>query len=205
MAEAFGAEFTRDETFVAGEGGGSSGAGNVGGELVARLAVNDHAGGDSGIRIWINEDKAAGGAVALVGIKAEGGDSGKDDAADFVEGKGLSGLAFEGIDIDAVAHLIHADAGGFGCVFNDERAVDIHGGVVHPDQHGLEVAFDAGEIVAVDEHVTAADIAFILEGDADGHRGKGFFEVAILGDDARDTADGTGREDHDFIATANDA
>src|SRR5579859_5909871 len=79
----------------------------------------DHARGDGLVRALIDQDKAAGRAVAPILVEAERRCRPQNGAADFIEPETRRCLvAMQGIDVDAVAELLHDGAGGASGVFD---------------------------------------------------------------------------------------
>ena len=64
--------------------------------------------------------------------------------------------------------------------------------------------FPAGQVVAVDEHLAAADVALVLEGDANRHRRESLLQFAVVGHDGFHPADLHGRQGQDFVAFPDD-
>jgi len=120
-----------------------------------------------------------------VGVVEEGGGGAEGDSAYFVEFEGGGvGFAVEGLDVEAVFEVGDEAADGAGGVLEGVFFAELEGFIAHPDDHGFEILADLGLVVGAGEHVAAADVDVVLEGEGDGHGGVALFEgffVAVDG------------------------
>ena len=99
----------------------------------------------------------------------------------------VAGGFFERVHVDPVAHLLHARANGARGVLQQVNFVQVERIGVHPDERGLKFRADAGAVVFVDQHVAAADVDFVFEGDVDRSARAGFFQFFLESDDRFDS------------------
>lgn len=77
--------------------------------------------------------------------------------------------------------------GGIGRLLDKVLLVALHGFLVHPHEHGLEVAADVWQIVGVDKHFTARKVDFVFEGEGYGLGRESLFEFSVVGYNRFDT------------------
>ena len=168
--------------------------------------LDNHAGSDGFVGAGVDEDEAAGVAVATVTVVNEGTRGADADPADVVHRETVDAFDLvQGIDINVVFDFAHDCLGLTGGVAQDDFASALHWFVGEPTDHGFQVLTDLGRVVRFDDHVAARDIDLIFEGEGDALRRETFFERAISGVDLFDRGGETGREDDDVIARLKDA
>ena len=142
--------------------------------------------------------------VAVVGIVGDRRPELHLTQADLVEPEGRRRLLVERVDVDPVAQ--GADLAG------DHRRTDLEEvlasghqrRLVHPHQARLKARGDRRHVVGEDEHIAAADVDLVLQGEDHGPVGEGLLEVAVVGDDPADLAALLRRQDHHLVAAADD-
>ena len=114
----------------------------------------------------------------------------------------LAGQVLEGVDVDLVLRRRDRDPDRPGADLQEVGPAGEHLVVVHPHDVGLELVGDVGRRVVGAQHVAAADVDLVGEDEGDRLAGDGLVEVAVEGDDARDGARPTRRQDADPVAAA---
>ena len=164
----------------------------------------DHAGGDGVVGGRVHKDEAAGAAVDLIGVEEEWVGGGKLDTPDFVEFQRVGLIAVHGIDVDFVVQLRHKGAHAACGVDQPVDAAGVHGFFVHPAEGGVDLAALFGQVAFAHNHVPAADVDFVFQGEDDGIADAGFVHFAVEGDDRADTA-ADARWQHDNVFAGADA
>ena len=172
---------------------------------VVCLAVDDHARRDRGACEPIDHDEAAGRAVTAVGVVGDGARQRDGAAADLVERKRRGGLAVERVDVDAVAERTHRAGDDLARLLEEVLPARHQRLLGHPDDHRLEPLVDLRYVARTHEHVAAARIDFVLEGQRDRLVGEGLVEFAIERDDRLHAALLARGERHHLVPTADDA
>ena len=172
---------------------------------VVCLAVDDHARRDRGVREPVDHDEAAGRAVAAVGVVGDGACQRDGAAADLVERKRRGGLAVERVDVDAVAERTHRAGDDLARLLEEVLPARHQRLLGHPDDHRLEPLVDLRHVARTHEHVAAARIDFVLEGQRDRLGSEGLVEFAIERDDRLHAALLARGERHHLVPAADDA
>ena len=169
------------------------------------LAVENHPGTDGGVGEPVDDDKAAGATIAPVGVVADRLGERDRAAPDLIEGKSRRVLAVEGVDVDAVAERAHGAAGDLRRLLEEIGLPGEELLLGHPHDHRLKAVVDLRLIAGADEHVAAAGIDLVFEGQRHALRREGLFPFAVEGDDLLHPALLPGGEAHHLVAGADDA
>ena len=148
-----------------------------------RLPVDDHPGADRVISQAINDDKRPGRTVLAVRVIGNRLFKGKGTPSDFIE-RQLSGVfPVEGIDVYAIPHVGNDPRGHGGGLLEKILPAGLHGLFSHPHQHGFKVRGDEGDIVGVNEHVSATDVDLVFKRQGHGQRWHGLLHFPLKGMD----------------------
>ena len=152
--------------------------------LAGRLG--DHARAARELRRWIDQDEASRASAVPVSIEHEGPGGGDLHDANLIQDEPV---------VDLSRHRARA-------VLQDVDAAGVQGPFVHPDQLRLERLPDQGVTVAGTlppvcllrrtQHVTAADVDLVVQGERHGHGCEGEREVAVVGHDSFHAGAATG-------------
>ena len=110
--------------------------------------------------------------------------------------------AFQCIDVYVVLEFCYPPLDISARMANHVFASGKKGFFRHPDDTGLQPIFDMGEIPFFDDHVTAADIYFILKFQYDGLGRECFFQISVRSNDPLDPAVLKRRQRYDRVTPA---
>ena len=153
----------------------------------------------------VNQDESSSGAVIPVIIIEQGGTCFQDDTADMVQRKLCRMAAFQCIDVYVVLEFCYPPLDISARMANHVFASGKKGFFRHPDDTGFQPILDMGEIPFFDDHVTAADIYFILKFQYDGLGRECFFQVSVRSNNPSDPAVLKRRQRHDRVPPADGA
>ncbi|MND74614.1 hypothetical protein D3C80_662110 [compost metagenome] len=164
-----------------------------------------HAGADRAVAQPVDDDEAAGVAVVGVGIEGDRPVQVQVADADAVEFQGLGRQVLQAVHIDPVLEVGAAHADGAATDLHQVRAPGQHRLFVHPHQGRLELVGHRRRRVGQGEHVAAADVDLVGQGQ--GHRlaATRLLQLAGGAEDAADHALLAGGQGTHALADANAA
>ncbi len=170
---------------------------------MARLQAEvDHAGGDGGVGIAVDEDERAGGAVVLVAVEGNRLGERQVGEADVVERQGLGGERLEAVDVDLMLELAHRGADGAGAGLEQIGAAGQQRLVGHPDEMGGDLIGTLRPVLGRGQDIAAADVDLDIGGHGDRIAGGDRVKVAVHGDQAGDPRRLAGARHDDRVARA---
>ena len=146
--------------------------------------VEDHADGRGIVGDRVDQDEGARLLVRFVGVEEEFPAGGDAYLTDLVQLQMVGVEMFHRVHVDAVFDGLDLGAGRMGRLLDVELLGAIHRLLVHPDEHRLEVAALAGQVVGMDQHLAPRDVDLVLEREGDAERWEGFLQLAVVGHDA---------------------
>ena len=176
--------------------------------------ADNHAHGAGVVRDGVYQDEGTRGLVLRVGVEEELLCSGHHHARNLVElhRQGLlcqlsivNGEVLHRVDIHLILDAVHVRTAGVRGLLDEERLVHVHRLLVHPHQHGLEVAAHYGKIVRVHQHLAARHVDFILQRQRDGLGREGIIQLSVVGHDALDVRLLARWQGHHLVALAHHA
>jgi hypothetical protein len=85
-----------------------------------------------------------------------------------------------------------------------ELLVHVHGFLIHPHQHGLEITVADRQVIRVHQHLPTGDIDLVLQGDRNTLRRESLLQLTLVGDDALYLRGLPGRQRHHRISLTHD-
>ena len=160
----------------------------------------DHAGGDGGVGLAIDEDEAAERGAVGVAFEDEGAVGADLDDADVVDREGGGGAGAAGGDVDDVARRLERGDDGLGGELEEVAAAGDQRRGVHPDDRGDEGVGDLGRAGGGGDDVAAGAVDLVGEDQGDRGAGVGARALAVGTEDARDGGGAAGGDDADLVA-----
>jgi hypothetical protein len=127
-----------------------------------------HAGADGLVAQPVDDDEAAHVAVLRVGVERDRAIEREHAHAGLVELQRLGGEVLERVDVDQVLRRGDRGAERARAELDQVRAARQQRLLAHPDHVRLELVGEAGRIVGGADHVAAADVDLVGEGQRDG-------------------------------------
>ena len=111
----------------------------------------------------------------------------------------------KGVDVYAILHVGNNPRRHGGGLLEKILPAGLQGLFSHPHQHGFKVRGDEGDIVGVNQHISATDVDLVFKRQGHGQRRHGLLHFSLKGMDGFYPACFARREHHDLIARPHDA
>src|SRR5437588_7061651 len=130
----------------------------------------DQSGTDGSVAGLVDQDEAAGAAIAAVWVEGEGSARAQAHAPDVIELELLRrGNALERVHVDHVLDRIHDRGGGARGVLEQISRAGAQRLLGHPADVGDELARDRGGLVGEADQLAARDVELVLEPQRERH------------------------------------
>ncbi len=167
--------------------------------------VDDHSHRRSEIGQRIDENKTARLVVFHVGVEIERPTGGDGNPANLIQGQ-VVGITFaQAVDICPISQPLDPGPGCLGGMLDKKTVLQIHIFLIHPDQHSLKGTGSPGNIVGMDQHISTADINFILQGQSNGLGRKRVLKIAVKSGNRLDFRSFPRRQHHDFFTRSHNS
>ena len=116
----------------------------------------------------------------------------------------IHGRLLHRVHVHLIADTIHTGTCRMRGLLDVELLVHVHGFLIHPHQHGLEITVADRQVIRVHQHLPTGDIDLVLQGDRNTLRRESLLQLTLVGDDALYLRGLPGRQRHHRISLTHD-